>query len=1592
MSFQAEVGAFLAAQMLAGAAVGQGFGLTHDERIVGLRFESGSGVDDIIVSLSGGGKASLQCKTSLSLSSGETSDFAKTIGQFVEELVAAPTLDPAKNVLVITVPVGEAKTLDALDAACRRVAAGGLSELTSNSAREREAFGTFKEAVDRAWKTQGAGGMVDYRLLASLLRVRRYERGDTGAMRIDGAALLGRALFGGDDAGVAPFAQLLDAVRELIKSGHPIDRTDMLAELRRRGHVEIGSPTFDSDVVRLETDTKSERERLDQFGRLPLNDYALERSFQPELLDAARKGSFLVIGEPGAGKSGALGVLAAEWAALGPVVVFSVDRFASISKSRDLPDDLRLEHDIVEVLAAWPGVRPGLLIIDALDAARGGQAEVIFVNLIAQMAKLAPRWRVVASVRTFDLLNGQRLRQLMVGAPPCADHVDPRASMLRHFLVPALDPDERAKIATALPGLAALLSTADKPLAKLLSNIFNLSMAADLVANGVDATKFDNVATQSDLIDRYEDRRLPGIPARSAMIAAIRIMVERASLSLRVADLDHGGLEDLLTSGILAEHEGRYAFVHHILFDHAAGRYFVDDTADGLIAQLKALGAKAFMLAPALRFALERIWRQDGSIGHAESWKLLITLAQKRDLGPIAAAAALRTAAEQVASPSDLTGLTTLIKTTTPQTTGSSLYQIARFIAMRMEAERLPDAAVIAWSSLAETIAEARERWFIEPARFLLHPFAEKADLSPPDVLAAFGRASRALLASACAQDDRYRNAKSMGIDFVARAYAADAAASRAVLAPLLSPEWLGKHGHHDAVALAAGMKYVISVDGHFVEQVFRAIFMQPLPDETKTDIGGSRILGLTSTKRQDFEGSFYHLSEAFQLALNVAPEHTPALLSIAALGKRARSNPNPAMNLVVALVGGGDVTIILDGLDLSDWRQHRDYQDLSDLDIPKSFAEHIAKAPFTDFEAIIKAARSQPMAASVWRRLLGSQLAADRRGPTDILLWDVAANPGVICTTDLGRDAIDFLRAAYPTIDTSKRETFEKDVATYEPMDRKAWASWSTKLLTALPPTALVSQALKRRRTRMEKSGGLVGNPAYISISTSSGPMPNLGRGAAIKNPAENAINKIAKATKRYGTSNTAKDLPPLWKAIKGGERLIDKSDVPEDDLRQVWGALGEGFAVFVSSKAWTPEIDDAPSLAEVLALLTRLVGNPLRKQSKTNRGSGNDAARVFAAEAAVYLGSRFLKEAPTLDATISTLLTDGNSNVRHMAVKVLFWLAKTEPERMWRFIDQVASVDSNDQVLATLVAHSLVPLRKSSPEAVEKRLRAIDRRAEALPLGDNPTVTKMIAQVATMMAVDDGREPARALVVEWAARQPIAAARLQEVIRTLRERFFHGYLMETDPLFRSGARAESIGEMVARAAAQQVAEAKEKLSEMKSEGPQRDAIIANYKGAETTLDTLVMQLYFGSGAYSASKKSSDATPPEIVLNRPDQKISFLDRWTDVLKVVEDVATPRIAKRLLAIYEFLLPADPPRLFQRIAAFVTGPAKEELYQHEQLAAKDLVEFVRYMLADHRALFDDPTQRDRLVAMLDLFAEAGWPEAMRLLWELPDLLR
>jgi hypothetical protein len=157
-------------------------------------------------------------------------------------------------------------------------------------------------------------------------------------------------------------------------------------------------------------------------------------------------------------------------------------------------------------------------------------------------------------------------------------------------------------------------------------------------------------------------------------------------------------------------------------------------------------------------------------------------------------------------------------------------------------------------------------------------------------------------------------------------------------------------------------------------------------------------------------------------------------------------------------------------------------------------------------------------------------------------------------------------------------------------------------------------------------------------------------------------------------------------------------------------------------------------------------------------------------------------------------------------------------------------------------------------------------------------------------------------------------------------------------------------------------------------------------YIAADHLLDHACNQLYFGSGAFRQSNDGS----PGIVEAAGKQR--FLEDYRGALDAIGEHGSARTIHHLIDLYVFLVEASPAEVFDHIAAILTGLGVTENYQFESLGADALVALVRVYLADYRSIFEDPDRRARLVTVLETFSSVGWPDALKLLYELPDLLR
>ena len=157
-------------------------------------------------------------------------------------------------------------------------------------------------------------------------------------------------------------------------------------------------------------------------------------------------------------------------------------------------------------------------------------------------------------------------------------------------------------------------------------------------------------------------------------------------------------------------------------------------------------------------------------------------------------------------------------------------------------------------------------------------------------------------------------------------------------------------------------------------------------------------------------------------------------------------------------------------------------------------------------------------------------------------------------------------------------------------------------------------------------------------------------------------------------------------------------------------------------------------------------------------------------------------------------------------------------------------------------------------------------------------------------------------------------------------------------------------------------------------------------YSAAERVIHHAMMQLYFGAGARAEDKEDGPG------LNNPDTKSRFLADYAAILGLLQQSREPGTLHYLIELYEHLIPGDPVAVFTALHAILTGVGAEEGYHYESLGSTAVVKVVKRYIADHRAIFEDPARRAMLVEILQLFSEVGWTDALRLLYDLPDLLR
>lgn len=1621
MDFQAEVGAWLAAHMLARLPVGGRFGLANTALPTTLQLETGDGLDDIRLGQADDTRIDLQTKTSAGLTQNANSPLGKTIAQLARVMMDARAtglaVDPAKVRAVLAVTAAAPRTLDALEGGCRAFDLGGTWEITKaeRSRAEREALELFETHSYAAFLAQSAGPPSDDELvtMARLFRIARFSMNEGEDNWREASRALGGQLYGSETAGDGPLRDLKEIVRGMIGSGGAADRAGLLRALRALGHNDIGAADYSTDLTRLASATSAELDRLAAHTLLPIaGGVPISRQSDAPFAAAVSTGSLIAIGEPGAGKTGALVTLAQAWRASGDTVVFlSVDRFPGVAIAADLQAELTLDHPLVEVLGAAPGARRKLLIIDALDAARGGSAEGVFAQLIETLSGVAgPGWTIVASIRTFDLRNGRRFRDAMPGSPPDPTFAESTLGTVRHFQVPRLADEDLDGAGAAAADLGTLLAAAPDKLRDLLRNVFNLSLAAQLLADGASADSIRTVATQSDLIDAYEDRRLTGTTLTQAAAASVEAMVRRRRLAVRKVVVAHNQLDAVIQTGVLAESGDLVSFSHHVLFDHVAGRFFLEwDDPSRLLEQLGGDSSIALMLAPALRFAIERLWRQD-DVGKAQIWRLVADIYSDPAVDPVLANVALRTAIERVTSAADITGLSALIAAR-PNDGGvaTMLSRLARFVGLTVDAaNRVTPSEAIAWASVADAASVTGVRELSDPTRFLLHTLFDKGNLDDADLLHTFGRAARALMGLAWAADPPMQQTATNAIRFVGKSFASEPAASRTLLDQILRDPHFSTHADREATWLAEQIMPIARSDPDFAIEIYRVLYSRDITDDSTSFLGGqaSRIMPLSSSRSQDYRHCRHNLGRSATRLLGLSPRLGTRAIIEAALGKTDRDLALGEGRERVTIPERVSFDLLGRDYDYKSWDDAEGRTGRHDDDVLAQFVVHLRTCSVAAFVETVEAAATNYAGPAIWTRLLG--VGAERVGEIADVVWPFASNITMLNHRDIVREAVRFLVAAYPLRPIQDRVAFEADAVqaglSADTERQPWWRLTLSRFLSLVDPGMLASDAMRSLREELAAADELAGNPptrsGSVRWSSSRGITRSLlaGEGVDVEQGADaqmiaqsEALYELVQATPSGSDTSV---LAALWMATQATVDLYDihAGHLHEKVEQPVWGHISNAIERIAGASAYVPGTGGLPSLEVLLAVLRRLWASRF-PEPKDNKNSGlswgNWEVRVYAADAYVSLADQFGEAHGEIIEMFDAILADPAPQVRLQAARSLQVLSRIAPDRMWVFAERVARDEPNAEVLSSFLHYVVARFTWHDVDKCKAIIEIVRARCDLTERDDKPDGDKVAEQLGDLSAElwawqDD--DDALEWLTSWAGKPAAHREYLTSFLSPLRGAFFARYATGDDRDPGLADRSQRAAMIILEACSAAAAGSHLAVTSDAVQGAKRDAAITSYRSSESVIGHLMNQIYFGSGAHADNQEATSG------LLSAEAMREFLNDYGPMLDLLAASHEPSTHHYLVELYEFLIPGDPARVFDQLHALLLGPAAREGYHHESLAAPVIVRMTTLYIADHRSIFEDEHRRAALVEILRLFSDVGWPDALKLLYDLPDLLR
>jgi KaiC/GvpD/RAD55 family RecA-like ATPase len=1322
----------------------------------------------------------------------------------------------------------------------------------------------------------------------------------------------------------------------------------------------------------------------------------------------AQVGSLLVVGGPGSGKSWLLQQFAARHDKAGDdVLLLLAEEHNYVESLSQLEASLKTPAGIIPTLKAYKGARK-FLIIDSLDALRAEASQRVFRQLIRQVHRELPEWTVIASIRSFDAMESVEVQRLFVKKPDDA----PALGLIgRYICVPVFSDVDLNEAAEQDTRLAPILSSASIELREILRNAFNLWLVIHLLDEKIGIDWLPEIESEVQLFERYWHYR---ISVREDSYDRIRIltdvtteMVNNRTLSVALQDSykmtgASSTFKSLLSDEVLRRTQTeRMAYSHNILFDFAVSKLLLDEHRLFPFLQDP---RKSIFFRPSLSYFFALLWYKD------------------RDLFWVVTS---RFFAKDSALPARVTVIPgiTIFRAATAKDDFIPLWKLPREVGLKAIVSLLR--AIQAFGGMTSHRASL---WL-----GLLSELSDRLDIAfLNEYLALIEIASRnsgwateeqVQLASACirllnwmweeAESDRSKDSGDQILDIAAgrviplvtNFYPIDPNGVRGVLRRVL--QRIGKRtaSPKETYWVANKLDTIVENDPEFAVEVYAAAFAYKEESSEETNISRSKVLMLTSTRAQDYSMAYYILGVRFSYFLkrDLLRATLAAVRSVSAEVTREHAGAarRIAKYSTTFEFAGIQSQLITDRSEI--WDQG--YRDNVSLQMLDALLHHLSdslksnaltqEAVWTVFKLIAKETKF-PV---VWKRVIERSTHDPELLP---FVLPLLQSPQILIAPETTVAAGTLIARAFDSLnDNAKRGVEEAIWSTPNTEISKIYRDRNgerDRLLACIPEhdrsqrskTAIQSAKL-RNNLRDNRPHFTVGPVTTRPVSAEDW----LRHKGVDTDTKANRDLIAAKEPLAAFETKYVNGVPPLDE-IDGVlipleaayAKLKDSKDVDEQVVTDVFTTVA-AVARSIVKNGELPPLSKAVTVSRAITADAAVYPHPQvseKADEHFDRPMWSPTPKIEAAQAMIHCIDNWGIDAQ-LQSLLRALSADKSPAVRFQIAIGLGGVYKHDSNLFWEIAKLMLAAEQATGVLVALVRTVGHPfIAKREPQRVVVCLRSLLRRK--LPKQRPEDVFEVLVDSLTQFYVYLGEQSADKALRSF-EKSPLRYAKHLQLMASSASAYLTYQIESSDAsssAIRSRAREIESRVIVAVDLGFQVLEEKSKTSVRAT-----PKLAESWKQLLMTLDTLVFKLKILVNA-DPQLTAPDRKPTDDLAVGVFFKES-VDVWNAIVNADSEYRHPigpSTAHNLMESFNKLLSYDPAHVLKLTARLITG--RTFGYQFDSFAIGEFVKFSERLLADHKELLRESTNALYFAEILDVFVNAGWPDATQIVTRLDAAIR